>query len=225
MQRLAFTVLLALALAMTTGVAYAQHEGEGVTEGFHQPPGINLAHYPPPMETVQHEGHAVQQPGPPPFIGPLVNFGLLVLIGYMALKRTINPALNARRASMEAEIAAAKKLHVDAEAMHREVAQRLAHVDTEIGVLRAEFVRAGEAERDRIVAEARERAERMRTEGAQVIAQEIAVMREEIKREVVLAAVAAAEESVRKTITPADLERLTEAYLTEILASAPRARA
>ena len=56
----------------------------------------------------------------------------------------------------------------------------------------------------------------MRKDAAFLIEQEVKQVRVELQRETVLAAVAAAEELLKKRITPADQERLAEDYLTQL---------
>ncbi|MFO0644834.1 MAG: ATP synthase F0 subunit B [Polyangiales bacterium] len=225
-------ITFAIALALAAPAAYAQehgsegtpsgehaegpaqnHEEHGLTEGFHAPEApFNMAN-PSPAPVVTAHGEIK---GPPPFIGPLINFAILVVLGYMAVKRQVNPALNARRAAVETEIAEAKRLHDEAQALHREYSDRLENLKGEVAALKADFVKQGEAERDRIIAEAQARGEKMRAEGVMVIEQEMRSLREELRREAVLAAVSAAEETVRKNVTPADQTRLVDEFVQAI---------
>jgi F-type H+-transporting ATPase subunit b len=222
MKRSIRFVVLALSLALAAPAAFAQHEnheapaevgvgehggGHAVSEGFHAPEThFNLSTPFPAAEG----GH----PAPPPFLwGPVLNFLLLVVVLYMAVTRQVNPALAARRAAVETEINEAKRLHDEAKVLHQEYTDRLEHLEAEMNTLKADFVKQGEAERDRIIAEAEERAEKMRSEGAQMIEQEVRAMREELRREVVVAAASAAEESLKKAVTPADQHRLVDDFV------------
>jgi F0F1-type ATP synthase membrane subunit b/b' len=45
---------------------------------------------------------------------------VLLVLGYMAVRRVVNPGLAARRAAVETEIAEAKRLHDEAAALHQE---------------------------------------------------------------------------------------------------------
>lgn len=207
------------------GDTHVVEEGHGPHEGFHQPDPINFTSVSPP-DTIEHvHGEELHKKGPPPFIGPIINFALLLVLGYMALKRSINPSLEARRAAMETEIAEAKRLRDDAEAMHMEYAGKLERLDTEMKSLHDEFVKSGEAERDRIVAEAEAKAQRIREDAARTADQELRSLREELRREAVIAATAAAEETVRKVIGAPDQHRLADDYLTALEAHQKEARA
>lgn len=232
MKRLLASAALGITLGLTVP-ALAQHQDpaghgdpaaapaeghggghHGPVEGFSAPHApFNVATVPAPQVTGAN-GQPTQ--GPPAFVGPLFNFAILLVIGYMALRRSINPSLAARRAAIETEIAEARRMHTEAESMHREYADKLAQLDDEISRMKGEFVRAGEAERDRIVAEAQAKAERMRDEARASIEQELKALRDELRREAVLAAASAAEETVRRTITAADQTRLADDYVTSL---------
>lgn len=212
------SMIFALAVAALSLPALAQEGHHAQPGGFSAPPvPFNMTSYPAPTVT---DAHGNQTKGATAFIGPVINFVLLMVLGYMALRRSINPALAARRAAIETEIAEAQRMHTEAESMHQEYADKLARLDEEISRLKADFTRAGEAERDRIVAEAREKAERMRADARASIEQEVKTLRDELHREAVLAAVTAAEETVRKTITTADHARLADDYIQSLDAEA-----
>jgi F-type H+-transporting ATPase subunit b len=211
--------LLAAAMAMGTA-AFAQEHGATPHEGgFHMPDAINWTGVGGEVVHTDEHGREVRSPRPPPFVGPIVNFAILLVLGYMAVTRSINPSLMARRASVESEIAEAKRLHDEAQAMHAEVTSKLGSLDAEIATLKAQFTAAGEAERDRIVAEARARVERMRADGTATIEQEMKNLREDLRREAIIAATAAAEATVRSSIGADDQRRLADEYLAGLEAS------
>lgn len=205
-----FFMVMALGLVVTS-VATAQ---EHPAEGFHQPEPMRWSPFSPSrIEVAGHDGRTVSRDAPAPFVGPLFNFGLLLVLGYMALTRSINPALTARREAIEAELATAKRLHDEAQALHSEYASRAENLAAELDALKAEFVRAGEAERDKIIAEAKAQAERLRADGVRSLEHEAAAMRDDLRRDAVLAAAEAAERVVRAAITPADQTRLADDFM------------
>ena len=219
MKRWFGVTLLAAAMAMGTA-AFAQEHGATPHEGgFHMPDAINWTGVGGEVVHTDEHGREVRSPRPPPFVGPIVNFAILLVLGYMAVTRSINPSLMARRASVESEIAEAKRLHDEAQAMHAEVTSKLGSLDAEIATLKAQFTAAGEAERDRIVAEARARVERMRADGTATIEQEMKNLREDLRREAIIAATAAAEATVRSSIGADDQRRLADEYLAGLEAS------
>lgn len=150
------------------------------------------------------------------FQGTVVNFiALLLLFGWVIRKKG-NPALAERRKQVEAELEEAQRLRAEAEKRHMETATRLERLDQEMLHIRADMVKAGEAERDRIVAQAEEKAARMRKDAGFLIEQQIKQLREDLTREAAEAAVQAAKELLQKSTTDSDQDRLAEAYLERL---------
>ena len=150
------------------------------------------------------------------FQGTLVNFGALVLLFAWVIRKKGNPALAERRKQVEAELEEAQRLRAEAEKRHMEAATRLEKLDQEMVAIRAEMVKAGEAERDRIVAQAEEKAARMRKDTNFLIEQQIKQLREDLTREAASAAVMAAQELLQQSTTDSDQDRLAEAYLDRL---------
>ncbi len=150
------------------------------------------------------------------FLGTLVNFGVLVLLIAWVIRTKGNPALAARRAEVEQELAEAQRLRAEAEARHMATASRLEKLDQEMLQIRADMVKAGEAERDRIVAQAEEKAARIRKDTNFLIEQQMKQLRKELTEQAANAAVAAAQSLLSERITDADQERLAEAYLARL---------
>lgn len=150
------------------------------------------------------------------FLGTIVNFGVLLLIIGWAIRTKGNPALAARRAEVEKELAEAQRLRAQAEARHLGTATRLEKLDQEMLQIRADMVKAGEAERDRIIAQAEEKAARMRRDTNFLIEQQMKQLRKELTEQAATAAVAAAQDILRKQTTDADQDQLAEAYLARL---------
>ncbi len=150
------------------------------------------------------------------FIGFLVNFTALILLFAFIIKRKGNPALAEKRKAVEQELAEAQRLRAEAESRHMETQQRLERLDEEMVELRGEMVKAGEVERDRIVAAAEEKAARIRKDTSFLIDQQIKQLRQDLTREASSAAVAAAQELLTQSTTDEDQDRLAEAYLDRL---------
>jgi F-type H+-transporting ATPase subunit b len=197
--------------ATTASGENGAHEGEseGAEHGEHE-------HHLDPVNAFQF-GHTDSHGKPqPPLLATVINFSLLVLILFYAVRKAINPALNDRRAAIEAEIGEAQRLRAEAEALHREYTERLDRMQDELAEMRAEFQRAGESEYQRIIAEANERAERMRREGEFTIAQELKQVRDDLLREAVETAAESAEKAVRGQIGPQDHAKLADQFLASL---------
>lgn len=207
-------LLLALALAVPT-VAFAEHH----EAGEHQ-------------EAVAHEvaedaeGHGDHDEHGEltfvgvltnmEFIGAVVNFTALLVLFAWVIRKKGNPALAEKRKQVEAELAEAQRLRAEAESRQMETQTRLERLDQEMVSLRGEMIKAGEAERDRIVAAAEEKAARIRKDTNFLIEQQIKQLRQDLTREASAAAVAAAQELLADTTTEDDQDRLAEAYLDRL---------
>jgi F-type H+-transporting ATPase subunit b len=150
------------------------------------------------------------------FQGTVINF--LVLVGLIAwvIRKKGNPALAARRAEVEKELAEAQRLRAEAEKRHMETATRLEKLDQEMLQIRGDMIKAGEAERDRIVAQAEEKAARLRKDASFLIEQQMKQLRKELTQQAASAAVVAAQELLQERTTDADQDRLAEAYLSRL---------
>ena len=151
-----------------------------------------------------------------PFLAPLVNFGILAAGFYLFGKRPIMAGLMARRDAIANEIEQANRMMREAQERAKTYQAKLETLQDEVRLVREGLVRAGEAERDRIVAEAEAKAERMRREAEFLAIQEFKQVRQGLLRDTVEAAVKAAEELLTKRVTPADQERLADDYLADL---------
>jgi F-type H+-transporting ATPase subunit b len=191
---------------------HAHGDGAEGAHASHEPEEINWTTFGGTRR--DHAGNI--KPNPPPFVATLINFGLLAAILFFAVKRVINPALATRRAAIEAEIAEAQRRLAEAEAQLREFKEKLANSKQEFARIREEFVRLGESEAQKILDEARAKAERMQTEAQALIDQEIRNLRADLIREAVEAAMKSAEQTVRSSINEQDQSRLAEAFLDSL---------
>jgi F-type H+-transporting ATPase subunit b len=150
------------------------------------------------------------------FQGTVINF--LVLVGLIAwvIRKKGNPALAARRAEVEKELAEAQRLRAEAEERHMGTALRLEKLDQEMLQIRGDMIKAGEAERDRIVAQAEEKAARLRKDTSFLIEQQIKQLRKDLTQQAASAAVIAAQKLLQERITDTDQDQLAEAYLSRL---------
>jgi F0F1-type ATP synthase membrane subunit b/b' len=152
----------------------------------------------------------------PPFIAMLINFGLLAAGYYFLGRKPVAAGLKARRDTIAKEIEEAQRMKVEAEARAKTYQHKLEKLEEELAAARESLVRAGEAEGERIVREAETKAERMRKDAEFLVQQELKQLRGELLRGTVDAAIAAAEELLKKRVTSADQERLAEDYLADL---------
>jgi len=182
--------------------------------------------HPDPVGEAPEHGSEEQGPAPinwfefgreaPPFIAMLVNFGILAAGYYLLGKKPISAALVNRRDSIAKEIEDAQRILHEAEARAKVYQAKLDTLAEDTSAAREALLRAGEAERDRIVAEAEAKAERMRTDAQFLAMQEMKQIQQDLWREALDAATRTAEELLKQGVTAADQERLAEDYLGEL---------
>ena len=162
--------------------------------------------------------HKVDKNGDPipPYIAMLVNFGILAAGYYLLARKPVAAALQSRRDNIAKEIEEAERMRKEAEERAKLYQAKLASLEVEVKAAREALVHAGEAERDRLVSEAEAKAVRMRKDAEFLVEQELKQIRQDLWKDTVDAAVSAAEDLLKKRVTPADQERLAEDYLAEL---------
>ncbi len=146
-------------------------------------------------------------------IASFFNFFILLFIFVKLGKGKIAAALKARKAEIEDALSEAARLKAEAAVKHREYSERLAKLDDELAQIKRDMIDAGTKERDRIVADAEQKAARMRREAEFIIEQQVKQLRADLVTEAAETAVAAAEELLLRTTTSYDQQRLAQEYL------------
>jgi F-type H+-transporting ATPase subunit b len=144
------------------------------------------------------------------------NFVILLALLVYLFKAPLAAFLKKRKASVEQQLTEAARMKAEAEAKHKEYSDRLAKLDQELAQIKKEMIAAGAKERDRIVAEAEQKAARMRREAEFMVEQQVKTLRADITREAADAAIAAAEQLLSKATTSFDHQRLAQEYLTSL---------
>jgi F-type H+-transporting ATPase subunit b len=162
--------------------------------------------------------HKVDHEGQPqaPYIAMLINFGILAAMYYLFGRKGIATALQQRRDNIAKEIEEAERMVREAEERAKSYQAKLKRLEEEAKSARETLARTGEAERDRIVKEAEAKAERMHRDAEFIVEQEMKQIRQDLWRDAVDAAVGAAEQMLKKRVTPADQERLADDYLSDL---------
>ncbi len=159
------------------------------------------------------EGH---HPPVIPFIYLVINAAILFGAYYYFGKKPVSEGLAARRQTVARELDDAAKVKAEAEERLAEYKERLAAMDKELQTIREEILASGDKERDRIVKEAEEKAERMQKDAQFLLEQEMKQLRNELVRHAVEAATAAAEDVLRSKLSATDHDRLADEYLAQI---------
>jgi F-type H+-transporting ATPase subunit b len=207
-----------------------QEEGEhggGHAQGVHHPEPFNFADIHRYSEEKAREARGEKDAhGNPiapvvPYAYLLVNFAILAFIYYRAGKKPITDGLNERADEIAKELIEAKKIKDDAVARAKEYEERLASLESELDKIKGEIVKTGEADRERIVREAEEKAERMRRDAQFMLDQEMKQLRNDMLAYTVETATAAAEQVLKAKVGAPDQDRLADEFLKQ-LSSMPK---
>jgi F-type H+-transporting ATPase subunit b len=166
-------------------------------------------------EAAHGEAHAVEL-DLARLVGQLVNFALWAGILWYLMKDRLPAFLSSRRAGIVTELDEAKRLKDEAERKFAEYESRIANLDADLEQMRAEMQKGGLAERDKIVADASARSEKLRAEARFLVEQQMKQLREDLTREAIEAAIAAASKILVERTQAADQERLANEYLERI---------
>jgi F-type H+-transporting ATPase subunit b len=161
---------------------------------------------------------------PVPFAAMLLNSAILYWLLIRFAKKPIAEALKARKTNILRGMEEAGKMKSDAEGQLAQYEQKLANLDQDIERLRGDMRAAGENERKRILAEAKEKRTRMEKDAQTLISQELKAAREALTGEMVRSALSSAESTLRAKVTAADQSRLAEEYLASVKTAATALR-
>lgn len=150
------------------------------------------------------------------FIYRCVNFALMAgLLGYL-LSKPIRNGLAGRREGIEKAMQEAQAARAEAEAKFAEYDSKLTKAAAEIEEMSAAIRRESELERDRILVNARDMAEKIKQEAERAADNEVARARAELRSEASRLAIALAEELLSKNISGDDQQRLVNEYMTKV---------
>jgi F-type H+-transporting ATPase subunit b len=149
-------------------------------------------------------------------IFPLVNF----LIFLYLIKRFVLPLardyFRSRREGIAQSIREADEAKQRADALVRDYKNRLAKLTEEIRSIREALRAEGEREKAKLLVEAKEIAERIKTDTDFLAEQEVRLARQTLRREIVDAARASAEKLIQQTFTIEDQKRMVSEFLSEV---------
>jgi F-type H+-transporting ATPase subunit b len=219
------------AFAQNEGVAHEQKEGSQSPEGGAYGAGADVNEsesrgivnwwswdYGPKTKDPTHKGW------PAPFGFALINFGIFLAIMSRLAWKPLKQFMLDRHDQISNDLDAAAKLRAEAEATLKQYEAKIGGLDKEIDTLLAQIRTESEAEKARIMAAAEADAKRLKEDAERQIAAEIDVARRELRRGVIEAAVAAAQESLKKNIAADDQRKMAEKYVADVEARAKAGR-
>lgn len=152
----------------------------------------------------------------PAVLALVINFGVLVSVYYMLGKTPIQNALKQRRVTIGKEIDEAQKLLDEAKERAKKYQADLKNADVDAATAKSALVAAGTGEVERLLVEAREKAERMKRDAERLVEQERKAEQQAILIETVEKAGAEATALLQKSVTADDHARLAQDLLLEL---------
>ena len=149
----------------------------------------------------------------------IANFAILAGLLFYYTRKPIANAIKNSIESVKTLMKEASESRLSSEARMKEAEEKLAGVDKEISDLLASARKEGEAERERILAEAAEALEKLKAETSLAIELELKKAKDILKRDTADAAVALAEEILSKNITDEDQSKFVAEYLEKLEAN------
>ena len=152
----------------------------------------------------------------PPLLAALINFSIVALVVYRFGKKPVMEGLAARKKTIMQNIDDATTMRADAEKRVADYKKKLSRIEERRAELREESRLAWEAEKARILAEASDKASRLRKDADFRVAQELKQAEADLMSEAVDGAVAAAEALIKKRIEERDQERLADDFVASL---------
>lgn len=213
-MRRVHALALALAVVALSGVALGAGGAEGEHGGHAAPGEINWMHGFLGEKAGVEPSVLWRKPGTQPPLGALLlNTAILFyLLGRFGRKPVVD-ALKKRKATIMQGMDDAARMKGEAEDRLAEYEDKLAHIDDDIERVKREMQAAGEAERIRVLAEAKDKRARMERDARVLIEQELKVARDDLMRETIASAMQGAREVLEKQVSGADQERLAQEYV------------
>lgn len=163
-----------------------------------------------------YEPEKGDHPMPPPFLAALVNFGVFAFLLGKYGGPSIARYVRDRHETIARQLDEATRLRDEAKARLDEYTAKIAGLQGEIDKLVASIRKEADDEKQRILADAEARAVRLRKDAEMQIDAEIHRARTTLEREVVLAAVAAAEKILREKTSDTDHRALADRFVAAL---------
>lgn len=151
------------------------------------------------------------------FMWRVIDFAALLGVIIWALKKAnAKGALADRTANIEKALREAEEARAAAEKKFAEYSGKLEKANQEIDGIYAAIRKEAESEKERIIAEAKMTADKIREQAAATASQEVLKAKAELRGEAARLAVQMAEQSLRENIKKDDQDRLVNDYLTKV---------
>nr|WP_276603307.1 ATP synthase F0 subunit B [Nannocystis pusilla] len=153
----------------------------------------------------------------------MINFLVLAFLLHRLIIRKLVADNAARHDAIKAQVTAAQQAMSEAESVLSEYKRRVDRLDQETREILEQARVGAEADRQRLMTEARAEVERFKAQAIAAAQREVAVRKQAVENEVLDRAIARAEEILRTRFTDADQARLVDDYAVEVVNGRPAA--
>jgi len=159
------------------------------------------------------EHHAEQVPTIVDLLWPVVNFVLFVWLLRHFLAGPLREFFRARTERLRDELATGDRARRDAEALRAQLAKDIADLPAARERLKADLLSTAARERDHLLAQAKQTAERIRRDAVLVAEQQVSSARRALRDDLVASAVREATTLLRSATQPTDQERFVTEFI------------
>lgn len=157
--------------------------------------------------------HGAHHPSITDLVFPAINFGLFLGLIIWKGRGPIKEYFRARTESIRDALAAGANAREEAQKLRAQLQRDLADLPALRERLKNDLRSAAERERDVLLTQARNVAERIRSDAKLLADQETAAAKREVRNEVIEEAIRSATAIVRQSLTPADQERFVRDFV------------
>jgi F-type H+-transporting ATPase subunit b len=146
-----------------------------------------------------------------------INFALLIIILFVAIKKSgLKDSLTGRIEEIKQRLEDLSKEKEEAETKYQDIEKRLRDFDGKKKEIVEQFQKEGQAEKERIIAEAHERAKQIVEQAELTIQQEMQSAKDRLRKEVMVLAADKAQETIAKEMTDEDQDRLVSEFIERV---------
>jgi len=149
-----------------------------------------------------------------------INFGILAVAIVFLARKPVKSFFSSRSEKIKKEFDELELRKQQAQAQLEEIGKKLAQMEQERKKVIAQFMKEGEAEKEKIIESARALSARIEEQSKLTIKQEIQQARQTLKHEIAEIAINMAEDLIKKNIKPEDEERLIKRYIEKVVEAA-----
>ena len=146
-----------------------------------------------------------------------INFALLIIILFVAIRKSgLKDSLAGRIDEIKQRLEDLRKEKEEAETKYQDIEKELRDFEAKKKEIIEQFQNEGQAEKERIIAEANERAKQIVKQAELTIQQEMQSAKDRLRREVMELAAGKAQEIIAKDMTDEDQDRLVDEFIERV---------